>query len=61
MLDCLTTYAWPSADSRTLRNRETIMDNGVVDVGGKVEELPRVWSGLYRGSNTGKLLTKLAD
>lgn len=33
----------------------------VVDVKGKVEEIPRVWNGLFTGSNTGKFITKLAD
>ena len=33
----------------------------VVDVKGKVDEIPRVWSGLFSGSNTGKLITKLAE
>ncbi|EJD02772.1 NAD-binding protein, partial [Fomitiporia mediterranea MF3/22] len=33
----------------------------VVDVHGKVEEIPRVWNGLFTGANTGKLITKLAD
>ena len=33
----------------------------VEEVHGRVEELPRAWSGLFRGANTGKLLTKLAD
>lgn len=33
----------------------------VVDVKGRVEEIPRVWNGLFKGSNTGKLITKFAD
>ena len=33
----------------------------VVDVFGRVEEIPKVWSGLFSGSNTGKLITKLAS
>ncbi|EJD02817.1 NAD-binding protein [Fomitiporia mediterranea MF3/22] len=33
----------------------------VVDVHGKVEEIPRVWNGLFTGVNTGKLITKVAD
>ncbi|EJC97501.1 NAD-binding protein [Fomitiporia mediterranea MF3/22] len=33
----------------------------VVDIHGKVEEIPRVWNGLFTGANTGKLITKLAE
>ncbi|EJD02892.1 uncharacterized protein FOMMEDRAFT_156255 [Fomitiporia mediterranea MF3/22] len=33
----------------------------VVDVHGKVEEIPSIWNGLFTGMNTGKLVTKLAD
>ncbi|EJD02773.1 NAD-binding protein [Fomitiporia mediterranea MF3/22] len=33
----------------------------IVDVHGNVEEIPRVWNGLFTGTNTGKLITKLAD
>ena len=32
----------------------------VVDVAGRVEEIPGVWRGLFTGANTGKLITKLA-
>lgn len=33
----------------------------VVDVSGKFEEIPKVWTGLFEGANTGKLITKLAS
>ncbi|EJD02776.1 NAD-binding protein [Fomitiporia mediterranea MF3/22] len=33
----------------------------VVDIHGNVEEIPRVWNGLFTGANTGKLITKVSD
>lgn len=33
----------------------------VVDIGDKLEELPRVWASLFAGANKGKLVTKLAE
>ncbi|EJD03065.1 NAD-binding protein [Fomitiporia mediterranea MF3/22] len=33
----------------------------VVDIQGRLEEIPRVWGGLFAGVNTGKLVTKVAD
>ncbi|EJD02364.1 NAD-binding protein [Fomitiporia mediterranea MF3/22] len=33
----------------------------VVDIHDRLEEIPRVWAGLFSGANTGKLITKLAD
>lgn len=33
----------------------------VVDVSGRFEEIPKVWTGLFEGANTGKLITKLAS
>ena len=33
----------------------------VVDIQGHIEEIPRVWNGLFTGANTGKLITKVAD
>ncbi|KAH8119339.1 NAD-binding protein [Phellopilus nigrolimitatus] len=32
----------------------------LVDVQGKLEELPRIWAGLFESANTGKSITKLA-
>ncbi|EJD03062.1 NAD-binding protein [Fomitiporia mediterranea MF3/22] len=33
----------------------------LVDIQGRIEEIPRVWGGLFAGVNTGKLVTKVAD
>lgn len=33
----------------------------VVDIQGHIEEIPRIWAGLFSGANTGKLITKLAE
>ena len=33
----------------------------VVDLRGKLEEIPKAWHGLFEGKNTGKLIIKLAD
>ena len=33
----------------------------VVDVSGRFEEIPKVWTGLFEGANTGKLISKLAS
>lgn len=33
----------------------------VVDVRDHFEDIPRVWNGLFTGTNTGKLITKVAD
>ncbi|KAL5489858.1 QOR1_1 [Sanghuangporus weigelae] len=33
----------------------------VVDVHGDLEKIPHIWAGLFSGSNTGKLITKVAD
>ena len=33
----------------------------VVDLRGKLEEIPKAWYGLFEGKNTGKLILKLAD
>ena len=33
----------------------------VVDLRGKLEEVPKVWHGMFEGKNTGKWIIKLAD
>lgn len=33
----------------------------IVDLRGKFEDVPKVWTGLFEGTNIGKLITKVAD
>ena len=33
----------------------------IVDVEGKLEEIPRIWNWLFEGKNTGKLITKVSS
>lgn len=33
----------------------------VLDIGDKLEEMPRIWASLFAGANKGKLITKLQN
>ena len=50
-----------AALSKALEEGKLVVDGAetVVDVKGNIEEIPKVWMGLFEGSNKGKLITKV--